>query len=785
MAIFIYGSAAILLIVAFGGRGWEASAEIFAILALIGLSAGALFTSLWRRANENILELTAKIKESERSAKKRFNAEFLSLVAESSTRFLRADTERELYSAAEDTLAQFGRLFEVDRGFLFRVNQAGGTISQTHEWCAEGITSYLERMRLAGLGDFPWFINELLVRKVVDIPDVALMPVDAAPEREEFEAQQTQSLLAVPFFDGNAKLLGWVGFDSVKRKRSWNPEHIPMIKVVAETIGSAVMRILSAEELEKSRGEFQLLFEEMLDGFALHEIICNEDGRPVDYRYLAVNPAFTKLTGLRVGDVVGRRILEVMPNVEKHWIENFGRVALTSQPCTMEEFSEAIGKHFEVRVFSPTRGQFACIFQDITARRKAQEALLNINKDLKESTEHARELAEQADLANQAKSEFLANMSHEIRTPMNGILGMTSLLMDSGLNEEQSRFAEIVHSSAASLLSIINDILDLSKVEAGKLTLDHHPFDLVKMVDNFSASMAVIAERKGILFQSNVQTGIPGSVVGDSGRLVQILNNLVGNAIKFTERGEVTLSLRLLAEDPSQLTCRFDIRDTGVGIPPAAQAKMFDRFFQADSSTSRRFGGTGLGLSIAKNLARLMGGDIGFESTEGVGSNFWVTIQLKRSMHPGPLAAALPEGPGVAPLSFPQAAVLLAEDNPNNQIVAKMMLRKFSVVPDIVSDGRQALEAFQKKNYDLILMDIQMPGMGGLESTKKIREIEKQCPSRETPRIPIIAMTAHALTGDREQCLAAGMDDYISKPVEKERIGQVLGKWLPAKCGTS
>lgn len=418
-----------------------------------------------------------------------------------------------------------------------------------------------------------------------------------------------------------------------------------------------------------------------------------------------------------------------------------------------------------------TVDHYIAIRADVTARKALEESLLDANSGLQNAAEEALFLAQQAKEANQYKTEFLANMSHEIRTPMNGIMGFVEFLLESELDEEQREHAEIIHRSATSLLDIINDILDFSKIEAGRMMFELVDFDFHRLARDVCELIGPRLDNKRAKMICRIDPEVPCWIKADSVRVRQIITNLLGNAIKFTSEGEVELHLSLKQRQGNVAKITIEVRDTGVGIAEDKQSGIFEVFQQGDGSTTRQFGGTGLGLSIVKRIVDHMEGEISLQSQVGHGSTFTVTLPLivGEATEKKPNTPVCEEGSSDT-TENDHTHVLLVEDNPTNQLLVQKLLEKAGYTVDLADDGQEGLDKVRAQSYDVVLMDMQMPVMGGLEATEAIRKSGLK-------DLPIIAITANVMVADRDRCIAAGMNDFLTKPINRDDLLGKINKW--------
>jgi PAS domain S-box-containing protein len=539
---------------------------------------------------------------------------------------------------------------------------------------------------------------------------------------------------------------------------------------ITERRAAQDMLVMARREAEAAREEFISISER------LPMAIYNMESGPGGYlRFAFVSTRVEEILGVTPQEIIANPASrwryvhpEDMARLSKAIVDTTERARISGRaiPFEIEIRLLRAGQERWVRVASlPVRtlpnevSMWSGYYEDITERKQAALQL-----------EVAKNLAEQA---AQAKSDFLANMSHEIRTPLNAVIGMSHLMRDTALTPQQINYMQKIHDSGRHLLGVINDILDFSKIEAGKFSIEESEFDLGQLLERATGMVLDKARQKQLEVTVDVAPDVPKQIVGDELRLGQILVNYANNAVKFTEEGKVRISVRVQERHGDDVLLRFEVADTGIGLSPEQIAGLFRSFAQADASTTRRYGGSGLGLAISRNLAQLMGGDVGVESELGKGSRFWFTVRARargapagQSAYPG--TASLRPG---EPATLHGAKVLLVEDNDINTEVATALLRNLGCVMDVADNGRKAVDRVQEVHYDLVLMDMQMPVMDGLTATRLIRQLPGMA------SLPIVAMTANVMRQDRERCLAAVMNDFVGKPIDPTELRQTLKKW--------
>ena len=498
----------------------------------------------------------------------------------------------------------------------------------------------------------------------------------------------------------------------------------------------------TAKKLQQSEQRYRQLFESMHSGFALHEIICDAKGAPCDYRFLEINTAFEKLTGLKAENLIGKTVKEVIPTTETHWIETYGKVALTGVPVQIDDFSGALDRHYSVSAYSPCKGQFATVFTDITDQKNVEATM--------------RQARAAAEAANLIKTQFLANMSHELRTPLNAIIGLTELLQDSTLDDEQLDFIKTIGASGDAMLTLVTDLIDLSRIEMGKLDIKKEVYTIRDVIEKSIALLLPLAVKNGLALTFTVEETVPAQIIGDSSRLLQVLINLLNNAIKFTDKGFVRLTVRGRLTPAGSQYVDFSVQDSGEGMDDTTQKKIFKPFQQGDNSSTRVHGGAGLGLAISKNLVEMMGGTIRVESHKGQGSVF--SFYILDQAEPKTIVSA-----NVVREQWEGRCICVWGDDLLDMRNAESLLERCGIMPRYAESIDSIFERLTKEaEAEAVLCNLDMPGLA--ERLVEFRRLQ--------PDVPWIGFTNWAVPVDDQikNCFSV----FIDRPLRPEQLHRAL-----------
>lgn len=668
-------------------------------------------------------------------------------------------------TVVQRAIARIGAYCRRDRSYVFV--RRDGLVFNTHEWCAAGIEPAIDQLQ--GL---PWeaygpMAAPLDLGQPFHVPDVRLLP-EGSPARELLEMQQIRSILLVPMrYAGQT--FGFIGFDAVELTHAFLPGEVYLLQSVADVICSALTRRdqeLAVRAAQAALAEERAFLGTILATSAMGVMVLDADGV-----FTFANDAAERISGVPRSILIGARQDDPRWRITKEdGVTRFGpgewpfdRVMATGQPVTDVRFA----------LHCPEGTRYIAIHAAAAAAgfpgaARVVYAMIDVTEQVRAEIARAEAL-EQARRASDAKSQFLAKMSHEMRTPLNGVLGIAEVLERQIVDPEQRRMVRLLHESGALLLEIINDLLDMSKIEANRLSLEELPFVPADLVHRVESLHTLKASEKRLSFAVALLGDGSQTRLGDPNRLLQILHNLIGNAIKFTEQGRVAVSVDVRDSDAMTI----EVEDTGIGMAPDVQARVFEDFGQADNTIARRFGGTGLGLPIVKRLVALMRGTIELWSAPGVGTRVTVRLPIALTAQPGRPAEALAAEP--APPDLSGMRVLACDDNRTNRMILGAMLGQLGVSAELVADGPAALSAFDAGRFDAAILDISMPGMDGIAVMQELRRRVRERDPRGGRGPAMIAFTANAMSHQVEAYLRAGFDACLTKPLQLPRLAAALG----------
>ncbi len=673
-----------------------------------------------------------------------------------------ADAETDL--VITHCLGQLGTYTQRDRAYLFLVD--GSVISNTHEWCAPGIAPVIDRLQNLPIAEFDSFLGPLCDNQPILLRDIAELD-RGSTEYATLAQQQIRSLLMIPMLEGG-ELFGFVGFDSVTRRCDFSRGEVYVLRVFADAVRPVLLRRAAMRDIQTARDELareRAFLQGIVTTNVIGVMVFDHTGKLffandacgtilglgksalIGLPYDALHPAITGLDGAPVP--AAQEPFAVVRDRRCH-VQNH-RIALNL----------ATGRKYlsinaaPIHAVAPDDLRVVYALTDVTALVEAEQA--------REASLAA------AHRANVTKTNFLASMSHEIRTPLNGILGISALLEDATTDGAQKDMVRVLQESGNLLMTIVDDLLDMSKIEANAIDLEEIPFDLTTLARRIDDVYRVRARERGLFFEVELRNPSGAPRIGDPHRLMQILHNLLGNAVKFTENGSIQVCLD--AESPDELV--ITVRDTGIGMSAEHIARIFDPFAQADTSISRRFGGTGLGMAIVHRLVGLMGGDLQIDSCLGEGTRTTVTVPLVARADACPQDAQ----PSLARTAaqLPPLRVLIVDDNRTNQIILERMLARIGAEVVAADDGFAALDLYRADGFDVVILDISMPGMDGMQLLDKLREVERDTARK---RVPALACTANAMTHQLDGYLDAGFDACLTKPLKPAALQDVLERVL-------